>query len=149
MSFTTTAYYRNFSVLPLPQVGPAPLENVFQVPAAIDFGTANSGTLTAGDRMVGSLYFNPTGILAGNDAAVWTLPSGSSMMKSFGKNLGKFTTTGAIVRLEVVNYGSANLTLQSGVGGTQAKTFTGANGTGICDCLNIKFTNATGSYIVF
>lgn len=149
MSFTTTAYYRNFSVIPDPQVLPAPIDHVTQIPTQNDFGTANSGTLTAGDMMVGSLYFNPTGVLAGGASAVWTLPTGDAMMKSFGKNLGKFCTVGSIVRLEVVNYGTTGIRLQAGAGGSQAKLFTGGNGTGLCDCLNIKFTTSTGTYIVF
>lgn len=146
MSFSTTAYYRNLQLLPQPQ--PAPLQNLFQVPPQNDFGTATSGILTAGNMIVGALYFNPTAA-SSSFYADWTLPSGDSMMKTFGKNLNKFCRSGTIVSLDVVNYGSVPLQISSGAGGSQNKMFTGGDGTGICSCLNIKFTSSTGSYIVF
>lgn len=148
MSFTTTAYYRNFSVQDLPQTIPAPVQVLNQIPVQNDFGTTLTGTLTSGDLLIGSLYFG-TATTAGSAFGTWTLPSGDSMMKTFGKNLNKFCGVGSIVRLEVVNYGTTGVQIQAGVGGSQAKLFTGGEGTGICDCLNIKFTSTTGSYIVF
>jgi hypothetical protein len=153
MSFTSTAYYRNFSVQDLPQTIPAPVQVLNQIPVQNDLGTALTGNLTAGDLLVGSLYFG-TEQTSGSAFGTWTLPSGDSMMKTFGKNLNKFCGVGSIVRVEVVNYGTTGVNIQAGVGSQPVnsrttKLFTGGNGTGICECLNIKFTSTTGSYIIF
>lgn len=134
----------NFSVIPDPLAQPVAVSHLVQFPNLIDLGGAVSGDLNAGQLLAGSLYFNPN---AGN--ATWTLPSGDDMIKTFGQGLNKFVGSGAIIRLEVVNYGANNVIIQSSTGGSQAKTFAGGNGTGFCDCLNIKFTTSTGTYIVF
>jgi len=134
----------NFSVVPEPLAQPVVVSHLVQFPSLIDLGGATSGNLNAGQLLAGSLYFNPS-----SGAATWTLPSGNDMIKTFGQGLDKYVGAGAIIRLEVVNYGANNVTIVSSTGGSQAKTFVGGNGTGICDCLNIKFTTSTGTYIVF
>lgn len=137
----------NFSIIPDPLVTPVPISHLVQFPNLVDLGPGN-GSLSPGDLLAGSLYFNTTG------ASTWTLPSGTEMMKCFGNGMDKYVGAGAIVRLEVVNYGSGALTISGTTGsgsaiGQRNKTFTAGNGTGACDCLNLKFTTSTGSYIVF
>jgi hypothetical protein len=134
----------NFSVVPEPLVQPVPISHLVQFPDLVDLGDATSGDLNAGQLLAGSLYFNPS-----SGDATWTLPSGSEMIKTFGQGLDKYVGSGAIIRLEIVNYGSDNVTIATSTGGSQSKTFLGGNGTGICDCLNIKFTTSTGTHIVF
>lgn len=142
MSFTTTAYYRNFSVIPEAPLVPVPVDHLAQVPKLLDLGSG-AGDLDAHQLLAGALYFNPS------VARTWTLPDGESMIKTFGKGLNNYMGEGAIVRVEVVNYGSNVVTISAGTGGVQQKSFTGGNGTGFCDCLNIKFTSNDGAYIVF
>lgn len=143
MSFTSTAYYRNFSVIPEPQTIPVPLDHLAQVPKLLDLGSG-SGSLDATQLLAGALYFNPAG-----GAKTWVLPAGDDMIKTFGKGVNKYMGSGAIVRVEVINYGASNLIIQAGDMGSQSKTFAGGNGTGICNCLNIKFTSDEGAYLVF
>jgi hypothetical protein len=144
MSFTTTAYYRNFSVIPEVMRTPVPLEGLTQVALQSELSNDDQ-TLTAAQLMGGSLY-----IASSTSARTYTLPSGEDMMKTFGKNLDKYINNGSIVRLEVVNSGSATATFAAGVGGSQAKVVEAiASGTGACTCVNIKFTTSTGTYIVF
>jgi hypothetical protein len=133
----------NFSIIPDPLVVPVPVATSIQVPSVLDLGTATTGDLTASQLLCGSLYFNPASL------ATWTLPSGDEMIRTFGKGLDKYMNAGAIVRLEIVNYGVGNVRINASTGGTQGKTFAGGAGTGVCDCLNIKFLSATGGYIVF
>ena len=133
----------NFSIVPDPLAQPVAVSHLVQFPDLVDLGDATSGNLNAGQLLAGSLYFNP------DTSATWVLPSGDEMIKTFGQGLNKFVGAGAIVRLEVVNYGAGNLRINASTGGAQGKTFVGGDGTGVCDCLNIKFTTSTGTYIVF
>lgn len=139
----------NFSIIPDPLVTPVPISHLVQFPNLVDLPPGN-GSLSPGDLLAGALYFNTTGV------STWTLPSGTEMMKCFGNGMDRYVGSGAIVRLEVVNYGSGALTISGTTGSgnpvtgfQRNKTFTAGAGTGACDCLNIKFTTSTGSYIVF
>lgn len=133
----------NFSVVPELRSQPAAISRLVQFPELIDLG-GDSGSLRTNQMLCGSLYFNPN---AGN--VNWELPSGENMLKAFGEGLDRYVGSGAIIRLEIVNYGANNVTIDAGVGGANSKTFAGGAGTGFCDCLNIKFTTSTGTYVVF
>lgn len=157
MAFYSVYSPSNFAVIPEIRAFPAAIDHLKQLPNLVDFGTAAGTQLKTSQLLAGSLYFAP----AANQT--FTLPSGYDMMNAFGVGLAssleydqvgtahsRYVGSGAILRMEVVVYGAGDVTLASATGGAGSKVFESVGaGTGACGCLNIKFTSATGSYIVF
>lgn len=157
MAFYSVSSPSNFSIIPEVRAFPASIGRLNQYPNLVDLGTATSGQLNVSQMLAGSLYFNPS------TGANWALPSGYDMMNALGVGLAssleydqagsahsRYVGSGAIIRLEIVNYGAGDVTISSSTGGSNNKVFAAiADGTGACGCLNIKFTSSTGSYLIF
>ena len=157
MAFYSVYSPSNFAIIPEVRAFPAAIDHLKQYPQLVDFGSATSGQLNVSQMLAGSLYFAPA------STGTFVLPSGYDMMNAFGVGLAssleydqvgtgrsRYVGSGAILRLEVVNYGAQAVVINSSTGGVGNKSFAAiAAGTGNCGCLNIKFTTADGNYRVF